>query len=394
MGTYQAKNATSHPITLSNLMGGECTVGTPQDIPDTCLQRAYNWEYGGEVLQPQVVPGVVTQINLTEEATAGFYDKVHDVFIVVSGQKVYTITTDFATKTYKGTLTGTYKPVFCLFDTYVLISSGGQLQEFNGTTLATIAGSPLSHHVKTIFGRVRAYNINSDVINYSGIGDRTNWTNNPADISSSQFVDVGYKDAGIITATMQMSQDTVVIKSSGTPYRIVNENDFANIKVIAAADQVYAYNHYAGLTVGNTAYFAGSDGFQSFSTTDSYGAVKLDYPAPGYFINPWLVLNSDEGAKVWHIPSKRQIWVKGQNDKLVYMYHYNVTVNGVAGSWTRRTFYHQINDVMVKNNDIYVLYGNKIGKVDENIDTDDGQHFDYLLVTKRHVPNLKKYILE
>jgi hypothetical protein len=394
MGTYQAKNATSHPITLSNLMGGECLVGTPESIPDACVQRAYNWEYGGEVLQPQVVPGVVTQLDLTEEATAGFYDKVHDIYLVVSGQELYTVTTNFATKTHIGTLTGTYRPAFCLYDTYALIASGGQVQEYDGSTLATTTGSPNSHHVSVVSGRVRAYNIFSDVVNYSAIGDRIGWTNNPSDISSAQFIDVGYKDAGVITATMRLSQDFIVIKSSGTPYRIVNENNFNSVAVIAAADNVYAYNYNCGLSVGNVAYFCGSDGIQSFTTTDSYGAVKVDYPAPGYFINPWFVLNSDVGAHMWHVPSKRQIWVKGQSDKLVYMYHYNVTVNGIAGSWTRRTFAYQINDVMINENNVYVLYGNKIGKIDETIDTDDGNNFDYLLITKRHIPTLKKYILE
>jgi hypothetical protein len=393
MGTYEAKNPTSHPITLSNLMGGECLVGTPESIPESCLQQAYNFEYGGNVLQPQVVPGVALKFDVTSSADAGFYDKVHDVHIVISGTSVYKVTVDFLTKTLLGTLTGTSVPVFCMYDTYLLVASGGQIQKFDGSTLSILANSPLTHHVSVCFGRVRAYNILSDVVNYSAIGDPTNWTNNPADISSSQFIDVGYKDAGNITSSMRLSQDFIVLKSSGIPYRIIGEDDFNTVRVVAAADKVYAYNHYCGLTVQNTAYFVGQDGFNSFSTVTDYGGVKLDYPSPGHFINPWLALNSDNNAKVWHIPSKRQIWVKGQNDKIIYIYHYNVLANGVAGSWTRRTFVYQIHDVILRDNHVYVLYGNKIGELDDNIDTDDGNHFTAQITTRRSIPNLKKYII-
>jgi hypothetical protein len=396
VGTYKTKNSTSHAIALSNLMGGECLVGTPESIPDDCLQLAYNWEYGGAVLQPQVVDGVATQIDFTSVTTGGFYDSIHDLYLVASGTSLYKLSNVFSAKTLIGTLTGTYAPVFLLYDTYVLITSGGQIQKWDGTTLTTIAGSPVSHHISFCFGRVRAYSILSAVINYSSIGDCTSsvaWVNTPSDTSSSQYIDVGYKDAGTITASMMLSQAFMVIKSSGIPYRIAGEEDFTSVAVVAAADKVYAYNHYCGLCVGNTAYFVGKDGFESFSTVTAYGYVKTDYPAPGYYINSWLVLNADTTARMWHIPSKRQIWVKGQNDKLVYIYHYNVTANGVAGSWTRRQFFWQINDVICNGNNIYVLYGNKIGRIDDSIATDDGNVVTALLISKRVMPQLKKIIV-
>lgn len=393
MGTYKHKNATQRAIDLSNLMGGECLVGTPESIPENCLQQAYNFEYGGEVLQIQVVPGVTTKLDLESEATAGFYDSVHDVFLVASGQNLYSITTDFGTKTLLGTLTGVYSPVFCLYDTFCLIASGGQIQKFDGSTLSILDNSPLSHWVGIKFGRVVAYNINSDVRNYSAIGDPTGWTNVPSDVSSSQFIYVGYKDAGTITATISLSQDTIILKSSGTAYRIIGEDNFSNVSVAVLANRVYAWNHYSGISVKNKAYFVGKEGMESFGTTNAYGAMTADDPAPGYYINPWLALNSDGNAKMWHIPSKKQIWVKGQNDKFVWIYHYNVMANGIAGSWTHRDFQYQINDVMIKGKLVYVLYGDKIGLLDENTDTDDGKHFTAKILTKRTIPTLKKFII-
>ena len=374
-------------------MGGECLVGTPESIPENCLQQAYNFEYGGEVLQPQVVPGVTIKLDLESEATAGFYDSVHDCFLVESGQNLYKIATDFSTKTYLGTLTGTYAPVFCMYDTFCLLATGGQIQKFDGTTLSILDNSPLSHHVSTCFGRLRAYNINSDIINYSAIGDPTNWTNNPSDISSGQYIKIGYKDAGLITASMMLSQDFIVFKSSGIPYRIMSENDFNNVRIVTAANKVFAYNHYCGLTVGNRAYFAGHDGIQSISTVTDYGGVKVDEPAPGLLINPWFILNATERARIWNIPYKRQLWVKGQDDKIVWIYHYNVLANGVSGSWTHRDFAYQIKDVMLKDDKTYVLYGNKIGLLDNTTSLDDGNKFTAQLVSRRYIPNLKKFIV-
>jgi hypothetical protein len=383
--------ATKHPnqfiIGMNNIMGGLCLIANPESIPEGTLAQFDNWEYGTLLNQPQVCPGVVSQYDMTNDAETLFYDEVHDIWYCSTGTSLYS--TNLITKTLLGTLTGAYRPIYSLYDDVVLVASGGQIQKItSGTTLATVAGSPLSHWVAHNNGRVEAFNINSDVKNYSAIGDYNGWMNNPADISSAQFVNIGYKDAGKIACTIKLSTDSIVIKTNGSVYRIQNENDFTNIAVVPAAQKAGAFNHYSGLALLNKAYFVGPEGFNSFGTVQAYGSVSVDEPSPGYMINGWYVVNVPENARVWHVPCRKQVWCKTSNQNEILIYHYGLN------AWSRRQFRHTINDVVVKGNDVYIAYGTKVAKLDDGVSTDDGEIYISTLVTKRYIPTSKKYIMK
>lgn len=383
--------STKHPsqftINMNNIMGGLCLIANPESIPDGTLAQFDNWEYGTLLNQPQVCPGVVSQYNMTTDAETLFYDEVHDIWYCSTGTQLYR--TNLTTKTLLGTLTGAYRPIYCLYDDVVLVASGGQIQKIvGGTTLSTVAGSPLSHWVAHNNGRVEALNILSDVKNYSAIGDYNGWTNNPADISSAQFVEIGYKDSSLIACTIKLATDSIVIKTNGSVYRVLNENDFDNIKVVPAAQKSPALNHYSGLALMNKAYFIGAEGFNSFSTVTDYGGVKVDDPSPGYMINGWYVQNIASNARIWHIPNRKQVWCKTSNQNEILIYHYNLN------AWSRRRFVYPINDVVVKGNDVYIAYGTKIAKLDDNVSLDDGQVYISTMVTKRYIPTTKKYIMK
>jgi hypothetical protein len=383
--------STKHPaqftIGIDNIMGGLCLMANPESIPDGTVAQMDNWEYGVLLNQPQVCPGVVSQYDMEMDAETLFYDAVHEVYYCSSGTNLYS--TDLTAKTLLGTLTGNYKPIYALYDNVVLVASGGQIQKIaSGTTLSTVAGSPLSHYVAHNNGRVEAFNINSDVKNYSAIGDYAGWTNNPSDPSSAQFVYVGYKDASQIACTIKLATDSIVIKTSGSVYRIVNENDFANIASYPAAQKAAAYNQYSGLSLLNKAFFIGAEGFNSFGTTDAYGSVKVDDPSPGYMINGWYVRNIDQNVRVWHVPSRKQVWCKTNNQNEILIYHYGIN------AWSKRQFKYPINDVCCVGFDVYIAYGTKIAKLDETIDTDDGTHFAATIASKRYLPKHKKYLMK
>jgi hypothetical protein len=372
---------------MQNIMGGLCLIANPESIPDGTLAQFDNWEYGTLLNQPQVCPGVVSQYDMATNAETLFYDEVHDIWYCTSGTSLYS--TDLSTKTLLGTLTGVYNPIYALYDDVVLVASGGQIQKItSGTTLSTVTGSPNSHWVAHNNGRVEAMNILSDVKNYSSIGDYTGWTNNPSDISSAQFVEVGYKDASNIACTIKLATDSIVIKTNGSVWRILNENDFTNVVVVPAAQRAGAYNHYSGLALLNKAFFIGTEGFNSFSTVTDYGGVKVDEPSPGYMINGWYVNNTAENARVWHIPSRKQVWCKTSNQNEVIIYHYGIN------AWSKRQFKYPINDVVVKGFSVYIAYGTKIAKIDESIDNDDGADIKATMVTKRYIPNSKKYVMK
>ena len=384
--------STKHPdrqftIGMGNIMGGWCAIANPESIPDGTVAQMDNWEYGTLLNQPQVCPGVVSQYDMTTDAETLFYDEVNDIWYCSTGTALYS--TDLTTKTLLGTLTGAYKPIYALYDTVALLASGGQIQSITGgATLATVAGSPLSHWVAHNNGRVEALNILSDVKNYSAIGDYNGWTNNPTDISSAQFVDVGYKDAANIACTIKLSTDSIVIKTNGSVYRITNENDFANVGCYPAAQRTGAFNHYSGLSLMNKAFFVGQEGFNSFSTVTDYGGVKVDDPAPGYMINGWYVGNISANVRVWHVQARKQIWCKTSNENEVLIYHYGIN------AWSKRQFKYPIFDVVVKGFDVYIAYGSKIAKLDDNVDTDDGSHFTATLAGKRYLPKHKKLLMK
>lgn len=387
MPVQSTKNAAQFTISLQNIMGGLCLIANPESIPDGTLAQFDNWEYGTNLNQPQVCPGIVSQYDMAVNAETLFYDAVHNVWYCSSGTSLYR--TDLSTKTLLGTLTGEYKPVYALYDDVVLVASGGQIQKIaSGTTLSTVAGSPVSHWVAHNNGRVEALSILSDTKNYSAIGDYTGWTNNPSDISSSQFVDVGYKDASEIACTIPIATDSIVLKTSGAVYRIIHEDDFASISVVPAAQRTGAMNHYSGLSLMNKAYFIGPEGFNSFGATDAYGAVKVDDPAPGYYINGWYVQNIDTNVRCWHVSCRKQIWCKSNNQNEILIYHYGIN------AWSKRQLKYPIRDVVTKGFDVYIAYGTKIAKLDDDIDTDDGTHYSAILATKRYLPKLKKYLMK
>lgn len=382
--------ATKHPsqftIGLGNIMGGLCLIANPEAIPDGFVAQMDNWEYGTLLNQPQVCPGVSTQFNMTTDAETFFYDAVHNIWLITSGTSMYS--SNLVTKTLLGTLTGTYKPIYALYDNVVLIATGGQIQKWNGTTLSTVVSSPLSHWVAHNNGRVEAFNILSDVKNYSAIGDYNGWTNNPADISSAQFIDVGYKDYSQIACTIKLATDSIVIKTSGVAYRVLNENDFANISVVPAAQKSGSFNQYSGLSLMNKAFFIGPEGFNSFSTVTDYGGVKVDDPSPGANINGWYVQNVDSGSKIWHVPSRKQVWAKTSNINEVLIYHYGIN------AWSKRQFKYPLHDVVCKGMDVYIAYGSKIGKLDDKLSTDDGFNYTAIIASKRYLPKYKKFLMK
>lgn len=385
--------STKHPsqvtIGMGNIMGGLCLIANPESIPDGTVAQMDNWEYGTLLNQPQVCPGVVSQHDLGSTVDTLFWDEVNHVWYCSSGTTVYKLPENLSSHTSLGTLTGAYKPVYALYDNVTLLASGGQIQKIaDGTTLSTVAGSPLSHYVAHNNGRVEAFNINSDVKNYSAIGDYNGWTNNTADISSAQFVDVGYKDASQIACTIKLATDSIVIKTNGSVWRVSSENYFAEISVVPAAQRTAAFNHYSGLSLMNKAFFIGQEGFNSFGTTDAYGSVKVDDPAPGHMINGWYVQNVDVNARVWHVPCRKQIWCKTNNSQEVLIYHYGIN------AWSKRQFKYAINDVVTKGNDVYIAYGTKIARLDDSIDTDDGTHFTAVIASKRYLPKRKKYLMK
>lgn len=342
----------------------------PESIPDGALVQAEQCEYDYADGSLRTVAGVSIVLNAGMSVDTLFYDSKNGVFYFSSGTKLYR-SADLTSYTLLGSIVGLSKPVYCLFGSVCLLASGAQLQAVvNGSTLQTVSGSPaVCNHVSVMFGRVRVAT-DTDQFAYSAIGDYTSWTNNPSDKSSAQYVNVGYKDPGKIIAVDYLPRVTMVYKEGGRAYKIVGEPQDASFAVETVSQTASVLSKFGTVNVDNRSYILGRGGLMSFAPTQDYGNV-----APfesGLNINAWIAQNVDANSQIWHVQSKKQLWIKTQNDKRVYLYHYQPRYPDGRGAFTTRTFSNQLNDVCCVGNVVYVAYGNKIGKLDSTLDTDDG----------------------
>jgi hypothetical protein len=341
----------------------------PESILDGELVQAENAEYDHADGALRTVAGVTIKLNAGVSVDTLFYDHTHSIFYFSSGTSLYR--TDLTTSTLLGSLTGTSKPVYVMYGGVCLIASGCLLQAVTGgSTLQTVSGSPpVSHYVTSRQGRVLAFSTASDVLNYSAFGDYTNWTNVSSDKLSAQFINIGYKDPGNIIAIDFLSKVVMVYKQYGRAYKIIGEPQDSTYEADPVSQTASCLSTFATVNVDNYSFYLGQAGFMAFTPVQDYGDVAPK--EAGLNINAWIAKNIDSNCQLWHVQSKKQIWVKTQNDKRVYLYHYIPRYDDGRGAFTVRSFTYDLNDVCEVGSNVYVAYGNKIGILDINTDLDD-----------------------
>ena len=364
---------------------------SPENIPDGALVQAEQCEYDHADGSLRTVEGVVIKFDADVPVETMFYDHKNAIYLFSSGNSLYK--TDLSTKTLVGTLTGSSKPIYCSFGDVVLIASGGLLQALSGgSTLTTINGSPpVSHYVTGRQGRVVAFSRASDVVNYSAIGDYTSWTNAPADPSSAQFLNVGYKDPGSIIAIDFLAQVMIVYKEYGRAYQVIGEPGESGFSCLMISETASCLSVNATCNVDGKSYYVGQAGFMSLTPTDRYS--KIEPTESGLNINAWIARNIDSNCRLWHVQSKKQIWCKTQADKRVYLYHYIPRYSDGRGAWTVRQFYVDLNDVCCVGASVYVAYGNKIGLLSSQTDLDDAAQIQTVIVGQNKLAKQHNIVL-
>jgi hypothetical protein len=84
---------------------------------------------------------------------------------------------------------------------------------------------------------------------------------------------------------------------------------------------------------------------------------------------------------MWHIPSKQQIWLKSDNDKYIWLYHYSVN-----GAFTKRRLYTgELKGIAIKQETIYCAIGSTIMKVSTDTRQEDTTDIVSTLRTKRFI---------
>lgn len=377
------KHTDVKPVSFTDFSGGVNISKSPEAINDNEVQSAENFEFNYMNGALSTAPGFVEVFNASGDILSLFYLPFNNTFVYTVASAIWV--TDLSTKTYIGDLTGVQLPDYEIFNSKVLIASGGNLQSWDGSTLSTIViagistGTILPYIVKEDDSRLLVVDYNDDYFYWSGIGDETNWTFDTND-ANAKFLEVGYQDGCQIRAVTKLSQDIIVYKnnSKNTKPKIMRvAGKYPNWQVLNVAESECSVNRFTSVSAGNDAFFFGVSGFKALSTVTEYGSIK-SYDA-GKNVNSFLSKNfSFNDARMWHVPSKNQIWIKLQNDRYVYMYHY-------AGSafTSRRFVTGNVTSLVNVDDEVYIVIGQKILKMDENVFSEDGATYTGVLKLKR-----------
>ena len=171
-------------------------------------------------------------------------------------------------------------------------------------------------------------------LHLSAVGDPYTWANNPSDLSSAQFIDVGYKDGNTLRAIVPLGQDLIVFKGHrfyhgvGDIWRI--SGYIPDTVVYKVATGVTTFSQDSVCIAGNDVFFLSPNGLTTLSSVMEYGDIKLSWLDSK--VSDVLSKELDRDSKLWHIPSKGQLWIQGRNKKNVWVFHYR------SKSWTRFVF--------------------------------------------------------
>jgi hypothetical protein len=148
-------------------------------------------------------------------------------------------------------------------------------------------------------------------LRFSGVGDMEQWENDPDDLSTAQFVEVGYKDGMSVTAVVPLSRDLIVFKcregdtKHGIIYRVVG--DFPDLSVVEAARNTGTFSQRSVQIVGNDIFYLSEEGLCTLSTVTSYGDVKMAWPDAK--VNNVLKTELRPNCELVNFRERGQLWV-------------------------------------------------------------------------------------
>ena len=367
-------NPTEQRIFYPSFDGGLNLSVPPESLRRNELKEAVNVEFSPITGAMTVRGGLFHHANMGIKAQgAARLPGKRGFLVTMSNGGTPILFTWNRTASVTGYLTGKSEVCACEWDGDYLISSGGKLQRLrtrHGNLLETIDKSPIvSRHVFVRCGRVGVVTEENE-IRFSALGDCENWTNDPNDDSSAQFVEIGYKDGMNIDAVIPLSRDLIVFKSpkgepdKGTIFRLTG--DYPNWAVAEAAHNMGTYSSRSVQAVGNDVYFATVSGVASLSSVTSYGEIQAQWPDRK--VSPALSRLISADAELWNIPVKQQLWLKPhKGTKIIWVLDY------VRGIWTKFEMPGEVVYASGIDDSVYLMIGTSVyeqveGKV---TDTDD-----------------------
>ena len=363
---------------FSDYTGGINVSLPPMLIGSNDAQSIINMEYDYTRLRTR--GGISAPIlTFTNDISYIWYDKAVNRYIVIDSEKQVYIADLDGTPTFTGTLNGTFTPSFEKFGGNCFIASGSKLQyiDYADNTLKTIDSSKNCDNVFYRYGRLATSKQGDDNLYYSAIGDPYStdaWTNNSNDESSSQWLEIGYKDDGDITTCLPLANDLMIFKTQGLIYDLSGESPNWNVQ--NTNQLAFAVNKDSIKVVENEIIFLTKNGLKNLASTSNYGNFAVN--EVGYKFNK-LLSASVHNPKMWNIISKRQLIIRpnDNNTQHYFIYQYNMD------SGFEVNFGMNITDMAESQTGVIVASGKSIYRWSFDYTSDNGTPISQTLVTRQ-----------
>lgn len=341
-----SKHAAQQTTLFSDVRGGLNTSSTAEMIAENQLFDVVNMELDANDGLLRTAHGTrsVYKLPAGGSIAQGAYDVLNKtLFLFLSSGKIMARkgTGDFRVI---GQLTGRGPVRTAAWENGLLIASGGRLQYAKGgTSVETIVSSPpVCKGVYTRSGRVLAYD-DGDVVRFSGVGDKTNWTQDSNDASAALFAQIGYKVGGRLMGMASMTEDVLFIKSNGMVFRLRNE--YPNWVITELGRNIHCVGEEAFCNIGQTTLILGQGSLFEVMATQDYG----DMMARNIGAHVENALSQlPRTARLRYVPQLGQMWgIAGNKYVLVYDCQH--------GAFFQRYFNTDVVDVVPAPDAVYVL---------------------------------------
>ena len=214
-----------------------------------------------------------------------------------------------------------------------------------------------------------------DEIHCSGVGDERNWAVNNNDISSAQWLQIGYKDGGTITGVCALAQDTVIFKDNHHAYRLSGE--FPNWIVSEIGRRIDNMGFNSCVALQQNVFALGLENMQALSATDTYADMQAASVGTKVFSE---FKEYGPQAKLRYVAPLNQIWVIDSKDRFLVF-------DAVNGGFYHRQYNGTVVDVAAVESAVFVLKTTGLYVVDDTDMVDDGEAMKWMIQGKSLVSN-------
>lgn len=351
-----SEHANQQTVRFSDFSGGLNTTDAPESIAENELSRSINVEiYNGQLKTVAGDRAVYKSSDVSFDNI--IFDSIESKMLLTdTNRNIYLL--EDGTLTSKGKLTGKSEVQYAAWEDGVLIASGGKLQYYHGGTLETIANAPdVCRGAFIKQGRV--WTFYDDVLKCSAVGDETAWTNDSNDSSSSQWLQVGYKDGGKIVGVCSLSSDILIFKDNHHAYHLAGA--FPNWTLSEIGRQIDCKSYHACVALGNSTLALGRAKMQAVSVTDDYG----DMMARDISQKIYRDIISLPTVRLRYLPSLNQVWLLGGTRSFLFL-------DANTGGWFTRKYNDYVMDAVEADGPIYFLKHDGLYVLDASLQSDDG----------------------